>query len=61
MLMGLKRPLAAGESVPISLVVESADRTRQTMELNVTVRPLTAPAGGATPAQSPAQAPAHKH
>jgi copper(I)-binding protein len=61
MLMGLKRPLAAGESVPISLVVESADRTRQTMELKVTVRPLTAPAGGATPAQSPAQAPAHKH
>lgn len=61
MLMGLKRPLAAGESVPISLVVEGADSTRQTMELTVTVRPLTAPAGGAAPAQSPAQAPAHKH
>ena len=59
MLMGLKRPLAAGDSVPISLVVEGADRTRQTMELTVTVRPLTTPTQ--SPAQSPAQAPAHKH
>ena len=42
MLMDLKRPLKEGETVPITLVVESADRTRKTLDVNAAVRALTA-------------------
>ena len=42
MLMDLKRPLAEGESVPISLVVENADRSRSVLDVRAAVRPLTA-------------------
>lgn len=51
MLMGLKRQLKDGDTVPITLVVEGKDNTRTTVEVNAPVRPL-----GAT-----GPAPAHKH
>jgi hypothetical protein len=40
MLMDLKKTLAAGETVPVSLVVEGKDGKRETIELKVPVRPL---------------------
>ena len=42
MLMGLKKPLKAGEVVPLTLVFESADGSKQRQELDVQaeVRPL---------------------
>ena len=40
MLMDLKRPLAAGETVPVTLVVEGPDRKRETIEIKVPVKPL---------------------
>lgn len=41
MLMQLKRQLKEGETVPLTLVVERKDKQRETIELNVAVRPLT--------------------
>lgn len=41
MLMQLKRQLKEGETVPLTLVVERKDKKRETIELNVAVRPLT--------------------
>ena len=38
MLMGLKAPLKAGESVAFTLVVEGADGKRETLELKVPVK-----------------------
>lgn len=40
MLMDLKQPLADGESVPISLTFEDANRKQQTLEVNAPVRGL---------------------
>ncbi|MDT9001399.1 copper chaperone PCu(A)C [Paucibacter sp. APW11] len=40
MLMDLKRPIAAGDLVPLSLVFEDAARQRQTLELQVPARQL---------------------
>ena len=40
MLMDLKRQLKAGESVPLTLVLEAKDRKRQTVEVKAAVRPL---------------------
>jgi periplasmic copper chaperone A len=54
MLMGLKQPLAEGEAVPLTLVVESKGGQRSEVEVKATVRPLTAPA----PASGQGQ---HKH
>ena len=51
MLMSLKRTLNDGDTVPITLVFENADRQRETVELSVPVRPLT----------TRAAPPAHKH
>lgn len=45
MLMSLKQPLKAGEVVPIRLTLEDAARRRTNVEVNATVRPLTAAAG----------------
>ena len=45
MLMDLKQPMKAGESVPITLVFEDKDSKRQTVEVNAQVRALNAPAG----------------
>jgi hypothetical protein len=46
MLMGLKQPVKVGEAVPLTLVFEGADKKRQTLDLQVPVRPLGA---GAAP------------
>jgi periplasmic copper chaperone A len=49
MLMGLKQQLKDGETIPLTLVVEGADKKLQRIELKVPVRPLGAPppTGGA--------------
>lgn len=45
MLMELKRPLKAGESVPIKLKLEGKDRKPQEIEVQAEVRDLTAHGG----------------
>ena len=40
MLMDLKQELKAGDAVPVTLVVEGADKKRETIELKATVKPL---------------------
>lgn len=50
MLMGLKKPIRAGDKVPLTLVFEGADKQRQTVELTAEARALGA-----------AAAPAHEH
>ena len=51
MLIGLKQPLKEGTVVPLSLVVEHAGGKRETLQVDVAVKPLTY--------QAPAQAAAH--
>lgn len=51
MLMGLKQTLNAGDTVPLTLVIETADRQRQTVEVKAPVRPLAQGSGAG----------AHKH
>jgi copper(I)-binding protein len=47
MLMDLKQPLKAGDTVPLTLVVEGADKQRETLQLQVPVKALgAAPAMG---------------
>jgi copper(I)-binding protein len=41
MLMGLKRQLKEGETVPVTLVVEQKGGKRDSVEVQVAVRPLT--------------------
>jgi hypothetical protein len=41
MLMGLKRTLKAGDRVPLKLTFELAGKKRETMEIDVEVRPVT--------------------
>ncbi len=41
MLMGLKRPLKEGESVPLTLVVERAGAKREIVQVEVPVKALT--------------------
>jgi periplasmic copper chaperone A len=53
MLLDLKQPMKPGDTVPVTLVVESKDGKKETLELKVPVRPL----GGAMPAA----ANEHKH
>ena len=48
MLMDLKQQLKAGDTVPLTLVVEGADKKRETIEVKAAVRALAA-------------APAHEH
>ena len=50
MLMDLKQQLKPGDMVPVTLVIEAADKSRETLEIKVPVRAL---AGGNTEA--------HKH
>ncbi len=45
MLMDLKQPLAAGDTVTVSLVIEGADKKRETIEIKAPVRALGAAAG----------------
>jgi copper(I)-binding protein len=44
MLMDLKRALKAGDVVPVTLVVEGADKKRETVEVQAQVRALGGPA-----------------
>lgn len=48
MLMGLKQTLNAGDTVPLTLVIETADRQRQTVEVKAPVRPLAQGSGAST-------------
>jgi len=41
MLMGLNRQLKEGETIPVTLTVEGRDRKRESVEVQVPVRPLT--------------------
>ncbi|SDM48718.1 hypothetical protein SAMN05428957_106214 [Oryzisolibacter propanilivorax] len=45
MLLDLKQPVAAGASVPLSLVVEGRDGQRQTLQVSAPVRALGAATG----------------
>jgi len=40
MLMDLKQPLKAGDTVPLTLIVEGADKQRETIELKLPVKAL---------------------
>ncbi len=40
MLMDLKQPLKAGDTVPVTLVIQGADGKRETVEVQAPVRPL---------------------
>lgn len=42
MLMGLKQALKAGDTVPVTLVIEFADKKRETLEIKAPVRALGA-------------------
>ena len=44
MLMDLKEQMKEGTTVPVTLVVESKDRKRSTVEVKAAVKPLTTPA-----------------
>jgi copper(I)-binding protein len=46
MLMNIAKPLRPGETVPITLVIEGADKKRQEIEINAEVRDMTAGMGG---------------
>ena len=50
MLMDLKQQLKAGDTVPVTLVIEGADKKRETVEIKAPVR-----------AMNPAAAQQHKH
>jgi copper(I)-binding protein len=50
MLMDLKQQLKAGDTVPVTLVIEGADKKRETVEIKAPVR-----------AMNPTAAPQHKH
>ena len=41
MMMDLKRQMKAGETVPMTLVFEKKDKTHETVEVQVPVKPLT--------------------
>jgi copper(I)-binding protein len=41
MLMDLKKDLKPGDTVPVTLVVEGADKKRETIEVKATVKPLS--------------------
>jgi len=47
MLMGLKRQIKEGETVPLTLVFEGADGKRSSVEVKAPVRPLSAGGGKA--------------
>ena len=56
MLVDLKQPVKAGDTVPLTLVVEGADGTRRNVEVKAEVKPL----GAAAPAAMPMHD-AHEH
>lgn len=58
MLMDLKGPVKAGDVVPVTLVLESKDGLRSTLEVKATARPLGNAAAAAPAAAAHGQ---HKH
>lgn len=46
MLMGLTQQMKEGARVPLTLIVESKDKKRSSVEIKVPVRPLAAASGG---------------
>ena len=58
MMMDLKGPVKAGDVVPVTLVLESKDGLRSTLEVKATARPLGNAAAAAPAAASHGQ---HKH
>lgn len=56
MLMDLKQPVKAGDTVPLSLVIEGADKKAQTVEVKATVKAL-----GAQPAAKMQDMHEHMH
>jgi periplasmic copper chaperone A len=52
MLTGLQRPLNVGETLPLTLTIETATHERRTLQLNVPVQPLSA---GGPPMQTQMQ------
>lgn len=46
MLLGLKQPLKAGDSVAFSLTIEFADKHREQIDASADIKPLTAAAEG---------------
>lgn len=57
MIVDLKAQVKAGDSVPLTLVVEGKDKKRETIEVKAVARPL----GGAMPAGGSMPAGEHKH
>ena len=49
MLMDLKQPLKAGDTVSVSLVIEGADKKRETIEVKAPVKSMTASMDGHKP------------
>jgi copper(I)-binding protein len=49
MLMDLKQPLKAGDTVSVSLVIEGADKKRETIEVKAPVKAMSAPMEGHKP------------
>jgi periplasmic copper chaperone A len=49
MLTDIVKPLKAGDSVPITLTVETADKRRSTIEIKAEVRDAAKPAGSGMP------------
>lgn len=56
MLMALKKPLQAGDTVPMTLVLEGKDQQRQTVEIQAPVRAMNA-----APAMEHKHGMEHKH
>ena len=46
MLLGLKRQIKEGDTIPLSLVVEGPDGKRETLQVNARARAVNAPAHG---------------
>lgn len=60
MLMELKAPVAAGDSVPLTLVIEGADKKRETIEIKAEARQMGANAA-AKPAPTEDAHKGHQH
>ncbi|MBL0917883.1 MAG: copper chaperone PCu(A)C [Hydrogenophaga sp.] len=61
MLMDLKGPVKAGDTVPLSLVFEGADGKRFTQDVKATARALAAPAPAAAGGSGSGHGAGHKH
>jgi copper(I)-binding protein len=57
MLMGLKQPLQAGDTVPVTLTLEGKDKKRETVQIQAPVRAMA----GAAPSTEHKHGGDHKH